>query len=696
LPTLRPVGSEPAAPSPERRGRDRRIAWSAACLAIVVAVLLAGALWPDAIARALRKGLEQATLGHLLILAAGITAVALVIRALPGTRPDRARHGEERTAGGHADVAPWAAGVLAVSAVAGVVWYSLDRARVLPRTFADELLHEQVARGIAQSGDLSTHGYGLVSGLIDAVPFWVTSDGASVFHGIQLLNVIVMVSAALPAYVLARRVVTRPSALVVAGLTVLVPWMAYSQMITTEAAFYPVFLLFVLALVRALEEPSLSRQLVLAAALVVAFETRTQAVALAGAILLAVVIQGLSRGRTRAVLRAFAPTWIAYGAVAVVVVVAAAAGIFNPLGAYQQLLDTGLGALHPHGLLLWTAANVTSISLGAGVLAALAFPLGVAQLLRRGSSTREAAFASAAVAVILAILVTVVVLCESRYGSGTVGERNLFYIVPLLFIGAAAWVERGFPRPRLLTAIVLAVAVALAALMAPGSIGVVVDSRTFGLWTELNRSWFPEKWQMVAAIAIGAVIVWRLRRGWPIALAALLTAIGVTAANDRPATQPRSVAERYGWLDRSLPAGATATLLYIGFPGGVHCAVAPRVGDEGNLLLYTQIFDLKARSAFQALGQNPASGVAAPGATIARSGLVSVNGRPLRAEYIALDSGVAVVGRRIAELRARDVISGSSSGAAVALWKVDGAVRLRRPADVFTTARLRRLGCTKS
>jgi hypothetical protein len=128
----------------------------------------------------------------------------------------------------------------------------------------------------------------------------------------------------------------------------------------------------------------------------------------------------------------------------------------------------------------------------------------------------------------------------------------------------------------------------------------------------------------------------------------------------------------------------------------VHCTVAPRVGDEGNLLLYTQIFDLKARDAFQTLGQNPATGVAAPDATIARSGLVSVKGHPLRPAYVALDAGVPVVGRRIAVLRARDVISGSSSGAAVALWKLDGPLRLRRPADVFTTAGLRRLGCIAS
>jgi hypothetical protein len=381
--------------------------------------------------------------------------------------------------------------------------------------------------------------------------------------------------------------------------------------------------------------------------------------------------------------------------VAIVLGLGAATGVVNPFGAYQKLIDTGLGALHPHGLLLWTAANVTSISLGAGVLAALAFPLGVAQLLRRGSADREAAFGSAATSTTLAMLATVVVLCESPYGTGTVGERNLFYVVPLLFIGAAAWVERGFPRPRRLTIVVLAAAVVLAVLLPPGSIGVVVDSHTFGLWTELNRSWFPAKWQMVAAIAVGALVVAGLRRGWPIALAALLTAIGVTAANDKPPTQPRSVAARYDWVDRTLPGGARATLLYIGFPGAVRCTVAPRVGQVANLSLYTQFFDLKVRDVVQALGTNPASTVAAPTVTIARDGVVREGGKALRPEYAVLDAGVPVVGRRIAELPARGLIDGASRDAALALWKLNGTLRLRHPQDVLTTAGLRRLGCVQ-
>ena len=102
-----------------------------------------------------------------------------------------------------------------------------------------------------------------------------------------------MVSAAFPAYLLAERALSHRGALAVAALAVVVPWMVYARFVMTEAAFYPVFLLFGLALVRALEKPSARRQLVLALALALAFATRTQAVALAGAVVSAVVLHGL-------------------------------------------------------------------------------------------------------------------------------------------------------------------------------------------------------------------------------------------------------------------------------------------------------------------------------------------------------------------------------------------------------------------
>ena len=62
--------------------------------------------------------------------------------------------------------------------------------------------------------------------------------------------------AAVPAYLLARRVVGQWPALLAALLTVAVPSMVYTATVMTENAYYPVFLLAALVLVLLLERPS--------------------------------------------------------------------------------------------------------------------------------------------------------------------------------------------------------------------------------------------------------------------------------------------------------------------------------------------------------------------------------------------------------------------------------------------------------
>ena len=62
--------------------------------------------------------------------------------------------------------------------------------------------------------------------------------------------------AAVPAYLIARRVVGKWLALLAALLAVAVPSMVYTATVMTENAYYPVFLLAALALVALLERPS--------------------------------------------------------------------------------------------------------------------------------------------------------------------------------------------------------------------------------------------------------------------------------------------------------------------------------------------------------------------------------------------------------------------------------------------------------
>ena len=69
-------------------------------------------------------------------------------------------------------------------------------------------------------------------------------------------------------------------ALFAAALAVAIPPMLYTSVVMTENAFYPVFMLFVWALVAALERPTPLRQLAVFAASALAYVIRAQAVAL--------------------------------------------------------------------------------------------------------------------------------------------------------------------------------------------------------------------------------------------------------------------------------------------------------------------------------------------------------------------------------------------------------------------------------
>ena len=195
----------------------------------------------------------------------------------------------------HIDTVPWPLAVGLLATVSGVGWYSLGRAAAVPRIFADELIYARAARAFAEGGNPLEHGYGFVAPLIDSSAYLLTGSDVTAYRLIQVINVAVMVSAAFPAYMLARRALSRRSTLAVSALTVIVPWMVYARFVMTEAAFYPVFLVFILALVRTLERPSLLRHLVLALALVLAVATRTQAIALVAAVVSAAPVYGFAR-----------------------------------------------------------------------------------------------------------------------------------------------------------------------------------------------------------------------------------------------------------------------------------------------------------------------------------------------------------------------------------------------------------------
>jgi len=137
-----------------------------------------------------------------------------------------------------------------------------------------------MARSFAASGHFLIRGvhanYGVVYPALLAIPYKLFGSMFDVYTVAKAIGAVLMSLAALPAYFLARRVVRAPAALVAAALAVAVPSLAYSGMLMTENAFYPLFLCLVLALVRMLDQPTVLRQVLVLALSALAFLTRAQ------------------------------------------------------------------------------------------------------------------------------------------------------------------------------------------------------------------------------------------------------------------------------------------------------------------------------------------------------------------------------------------------------------------------------------
>ena len=107
--------------------------------------------------------------------------------------------------------------------------------------------------------------------------------------------------AAVPAYLLARMFVSRRASVVVAAMTLLVPSMAYTGVVMTENACYPVFLLSVWLIARAVRRPTLGAQALALLGLGLLAFTRIQGAALVGAYVVAIGVYALTGPRARAV-----------------------------------------------------------------------------------------------------------------------------------------------------------------------------------------------------------------------------------------------------------------------------------------------------------------------------------------------------------------------------------------------------------
>ena len=320
----------------------------------------------------------------------------------------------------------------------------------------DELYYERLAVSVAQTGSLLPRLHGeLVPNVNQLYPVLISpmfGDGnvPASFEGAHRLNAFLIATAAIPVFLLARRIgLGRLISLWAGALSVAVPWVVLSSFLLTEVVAYPAFCWALLALTHAVERKRWTTDLLALAVIGVAVLARTQFVVLLGVLPVAVVAEAMleatPRGAPAEPLADAAPSRLRVRRAAARRALAAVA-----IGKGSRLL----------GSYSVTAENVR-IDLGLFRLALRACGAAGARArdpavhrrvgwlvdrIRPSAAPAERAFAVVGCSTL--VLVTLQVASfNQRFGAGLVKDRYLFYVVPVVLVGlAGALASRQWPR----------------------------------------------------------------------------------------------------------------------------------------------------------------------------------------------------------------------------------------------------------
>src|SRR4051812_39337534 len=210
-------------------------------------------------------------------------------------------------------------------AIAVVVFYAVEaHLRVSPWVFTDELEWTQVSRAIASTGHAARRGdpvgFKSVYAYLIAPAWWIHST-ATAYAVVKYLNELFMLLAAVPAYLLARLLVTRAWAVGVAALTIAIPSMTYATSIVPESFAYTWFALCAWLAVRALARPAPWSAPLAAAAVIAGPAVRKEFLLLPIALAVAAVALWVVAGHDRLRRSLIGAATVAVGAVVVYLVV---------------------------------------------------------------------------------------------------------------------------------------------------------------------------------------------------------------------------------------------------------------------------------------------------------------------------------------------------------------------------------------
>jgi hypothetical protein len=536
----------------------------------------------------------------------------------------------------------------------------------------DEAIYASLGQNVYRSLELSIFGgptglYSLVYPLLTGLPL-AYGDLERGYLILKALQAVVMSLTAVPVYLWGRRLMGTHWALTAAALTLALPGLLYSGLVMTEVAFLPVAVLAAWAMARALEEPTLRKQAILVGAIGLAAATRLQALVLFPVLVTALGLDAVFR-RDLATVRRFVPTLAGLG---VLGLGWAAFRLHDGgpwtklLGSYEAATSAPWDPVKIVRFVLYHLAD-TAILVGAVPLCAL-----VLLAVHAAAGRERVAAVRAHVAVVVAY-VAWLVLEVGIFASAHVdrlAERDLLALAPILFLSLGIWLDRGGPRPRVVTA-----AVAFVVLLVLSAVPWQRFSRAEALpdafsiaplfkLIERNPDYDPAPLVLAIAAVLLAGFVLLPRRvlvALPVAIAALLAVTSVYAS--------REVAERATYDDQYLLGGrrdwveravdAPVALLYTGelYWNGVyqHLFWNPNI---------SRVYYLYPTSVPGPLPQEPVT--VGPDGLLTRSG-----GRFAPERYVIAPATTRFIGEQIDDLEQYGI-----QQAGLILWRLEDEMRL--------------------
>jgi hypothetical protein len=392
-----------------------------------------------------------------------------------------------------ATLASLAVAALVLLAIAIRIW--LNRRIPAPWIMGDELLYSSLAKSFSEHHQMAfrQQSWPFLS-IYPAVvsPAWLAGSMDSTYSIVKAMNAVLMSLVAIPVYFWARRLVAPVYTVLVVLLVLLMPIFVYVNEVMTENLAFPVVLTALLAMALALERPTIPRQALAVAAIVLACATRLQALVLFIVLPTAIVLKVLldARAAPPPSLRRYLPRAVVrYGVTFVLLVggvlaytgykAAQGGSVHDLFGQYSGIERSGYMF---ESVVRWVALHVAELQYSVGLIPASAFIVLLGLAWRRGALTTPAERAFLAVAMATTLwLVLEVAAFASRY-SQRIEERNMFYLAPLFFLALAVWLDKGMPRPTGLTVAAAVIPAGMLVLIPLESLlNVSIMSDTFAL-----------------------------------------------------------------------------------------------------------------------------------------------------------------------------------------------------------------------